>query len=102
MRAGSTYPFQVISTVGKLSLQQRVHEIARGVQRDLPERHRRATAINYRVALPFLETYRCFNHRAERFPNARRHQAAFYPADVRRDHHATAGDCRRPDTGFFS
>jgi dTDP-4-amino-4,6-dideoxygalactose transaminase len=32
------------------------------------------TAINYPVALPFLEAYRRFNHRAEQFPNARRHQ----------------------------
>jgi dTDP-4-amino-4,6-dideoxygalactose transaminase len=32
------------------------------------------TAINYPVALPFLEAYRRFNHRAEQFPNAHRHQ----------------------------
>src|ERR1700724_1319884 len=32
------------------------------------------TAINYPVALPFLEDYRRFNHRAEQFPNAHRHQ----------------------------
>ena len=33
------------------------------------------TAINYPVALPFLEAYRRFNHRAEQFPNAHRHQS---------------------------
>jgi dTDP-4-amino-4,6-dideoxygalactose transaminase len=33
------------------------------------------TAINYPVALPFLEAYRRFDHRAERFPNAHRHQS---------------------------
>ena len=32
------------------------------------------TAINYPVALPFLEAYRRFDHRAEKFPNAHRHQ----------------------------
>jgi dTDP-4-amino-4,6-dideoxygalactose transaminase len=32
------------------------------------------TAINYPVALPFLEAYRRFEHRAEQFPNAHRHQ----------------------------
>ena len=32
------------------------------------------TAINYPVALPFLEAYRRFNHRPEQFPNAHRHQ----------------------------
>jgi dTDP-4-amino-4,6-dideoxygalactose transaminase len=32
------------------------------------------TAINYPVALPFLEAYRRFGHRAEQFPNAHRHQ----------------------------
>ena len=32
------------------------------------------TAINYPVALPFLAAYRRFNHRAEQFPNAHRHQ----------------------------
>ncbi|MDB5875972.1 MAG: erythromycin biosynthesis sensory transduction protein eryC1, partial [Ramlibacter sp.] len=32
------------------------------------------TAINYPVALPFLEAYRRFAHRAEQFPNAHRHQ----------------------------
>jgi dTDP-4-amino-4,6-dideoxygalactose transaminase len=32
------------------------------------------TAINYPVALPFLEAYRRFKHRAEQFPNAHRHQ----------------------------
>ncbi len=32
------------------------------------------TAINYPVALPFLPAYRRFNHRAEQFPNAHRHQ----------------------------
>ena len=40
------------------------HLAANGVQ----------TAINYPVALPFLEAYRRLNHRAEQFPNARRHQ----------------------------
>lgn len=33
------------------------------------------TAINYPVALPFLEAYRRFNHRAEQFPNVHRHQS---------------------------
>ena len=33
------------------------------------------TAINYPVALPFLEAYRRFDHRAEQFPNAHRHQS---------------------------
>jgi dTDP-4-amino-4,6-dideoxygalactose transaminase len=33
------------------------------------------TAINYPVALPFLEAYRRFGHRAEQFPNAHRHQS---------------------------
>lgn len=33
------------------------------------------TAINYPVALPFLEAYRRFEHRAEQFPNAHRHQS---------------------------
>jgi dTDP-4-amino-4,6-dideoxygalactose transaminase len=32
------------------------------------------TAINYPVALPFLESYRRFDHHAEQFPNAHRHQ----------------------------
>jgi dTDP-4-amino-4,6-dideoxygalactose transaminase len=32
------------------------------------------TAINYPVALPFLEAYRRFGHRPEQFPNAHRHQ----------------------------
>src|SRR3982075_530729 len=32
------------------------------------------TAINYPVALPFLEAYRRFGHCAEQFPNAHRHQ----------------------------
>jgi dTDP-4-amino-4,6-dideoxygalactose transaminase len=32
------------------------------------------TAVNYPVALPFLEAYRRFDHRAEQFPNAHRHQ----------------------------
>jgi dTDP-4-amino-4,6-dideoxygalactose transaminase len=32
------------------------------------------TAINYPVALPFLEAYRRFDHRPEQFPNAHRHQ----------------------------
>jgi dTDP-4-amino-4,6-dideoxygalactose transaminase len=32
------------------------------------------TAINYPVALPFLDAYRRFGHRAEQFPNAHRHQ----------------------------
>jgi dTDP-4-amino-4,6-dideoxygalactose transaminase len=32
------------------------------------------TAINYPVALPFLEAYRRFDHRAGQFPNAHRHQ----------------------------
>jgi dTDP-4-amino-4,6-dideoxygalactose transaminase len=32
------------------------------------------TAINYPVALPFLEAYRRFGHRPEQFPNAYRHQ----------------------------
>ena len=32
------------------------------------------TAINYPVALPFLEAYRRFNHREGQFPNAHRHQ----------------------------
>ena len=40
------------------------HLAANGVQ----------TAINYPVALPFLEAYRRLNHRAEQFPNAHRHQ----------------------------
>ena len=40
------------------------HLTANGVQ----------TAINYPVALPFLEAYRRFDHRAEQFPNAHRHQ----------------------------
>jgi dTDP-4-amino-4,6-dideoxygalactose transaminase len=33
------------------------------------------TAINYPVALPFLEAYRRLDHRAEQFPNAHRHQS---------------------------
>jgi dTDP-4-amino-4,6-dideoxygalactose transaminase len=33
------------------------------------------TAINYPVALPFLEAYRRFDHRAEQFPHAHRHQS---------------------------
>jgi dTDP-4-amino-4,6-dideoxygalactose transaminase len=33
------------------------------------------TAINYPVALPFLEAYRRYNHRPEQFPNAHRHQS---------------------------
>jgi dTDP-4-amino-4,6-dideoxygalactose transaminase len=33
------------------------------------------TAINYPVALPFLEAYRRFDHGAEQFPNAHRHQS---------------------------
>src|ERR1700694_755600 len=33
------------------------------------------TAINYPVALPFLDAYRRFNHRAEQFPHAHRHQS---------------------------
>jgi dTDP-4-amino-4,6-dideoxygalactose transaminase len=32
------------------------------------------TAINYPVALPYLEAYRRFGHRPEQFPNAHRHQ----------------------------
>jgi dTDP-4-amino-4,6-dideoxygalactose transaminase len=32
------------------------------------------TAINYPVALPYLEAYRRFGHRPEQFPNAQRHQ----------------------------
>jgi dTDP-4-amino-4,6-dideoxygalactose transaminase len=32
------------------------------------------TAINYPIALPFLEAYRRFGHRPEQFPNAHRHQ----------------------------
>ncbi|WP_029582559.1 DegT/DnrJ/EryC1/StrS aminotransferase family protein [Bradyrhizobium sp. URHD0069] len=32
------------------------------------------TAINYPVALPFLEAYRRLGHRPEQFPNAHRHQ----------------------------
>src|ERR1700719_3247040 len=32
------------------------------------------TAVNYPVALPFLDAYRRFGHRAEQFPNAHRHQ----------------------------
>src|ERR1700712_4491120 len=32
------------------------------------------TAINYPVALPYLEAYRRFGHRAEQFPNTHRHQ----------------------------
>ena len=32
------------------------------------------TAINYPVALPFLEAYRRLGHRPEQFPNADRHQ----------------------------
>jgi dTDP-4-amino-4,6-dideoxygalactose transaminase len=32
------------------------------------------TAINYPVALPFLESYRRLGHRPEQFPNAYRHQ----------------------------
>jgi dTDP-4-amino-4,6-dideoxygalactose transaminase len=32
------------------------------------------TAISYPVALPFLEAYRRFDHRAGQFPNAHRHQ----------------------------
>jgi dTDP-4-amino-4,6-dideoxygalactose transaminase len=32
------------------------------------------TAINYPVALPFLDAYRRFGHRPEQFPNAHRHQ----------------------------
>jgi dTDP-4-amino-4,6-dideoxygalactose transaminase len=32
------------------------------------------TAINYPVALPFLEAYRRFGHLPEQFPNAHRHQ----------------------------
>src|SRR6202030_2819540 len=32
------------------------------------------TADNYPVALPFLDAYRRFGHRAEQFPNAHRHQ----------------------------
>lgn len=32
------------------------------------------TAINYPVALPFLDAYRRFGHRPEQFPNAYRHQ----------------------------
>jgi dTDP-4-amino-4,6-dideoxygalactose transaminase len=40
------------------------HLTANGVQ----------TAINYPVALPLLEAYRRFGHRAEQFPNAHRHQ----------------------------
>jgi dTDP-4-amino-4,6-dideoxygalactose transaminase len=32
------------------------------------------TAVNYPVALPFLEAYRRLDHRAEQFPNAHRHQ----------------------------
>lgn len=33
------------------------------------------TAVNYPVALPFLEAYRRLNHCPEQFPNAYRHQA---------------------------
>jgi dTDP-4-amino-4,6-dideoxygalactose transaminase len=33
------------------------------------------TAINYPVALPFLEAYRRLGHRPEQFPNASRHQS---------------------------
>src|ERR1700738_2193556 len=33
------------------------------------------TAINYPVALPYLEAYRRFDHRAEQFPHAHRHQS---------------------------
>ena len=33
------------------------------------------TAINYPVALPFLEAYSRFDHRAEQFPNAHRQQS---------------------------
>jgi dTDP-4-amino-4,6-dideoxygalactose transaminase len=40
------------------------HLAAKGVQ----------TAINYPVALPFLEAYSRFGHRPEQFPNARRAQ----------------------------
>ena len=47
-------------------------------RRDQLATHLRAngvqTAINYPVALPFLEAYRRFNHRPEQFPNAHRHQ----------------------------
>jgi dTDP-4-amino-4,6-dideoxygalactose transaminase len=32
------------------------------------------TAINYPVALPYLEAYKRFGHRPEEFPNAHRHQ----------------------------
>jgi dTDP-4-amino-4,6-dideoxygalactose transaminase len=32
------------------------------------------TAINYPVALPYIEAYRRFSHRPEQFPNAHRHQ----------------------------
>jgi dTDP-4-amino-4,6-dideoxygalactose transaminase len=32
------------------------------------------TAVNYPVALPYLEAYRRFGHRPEQFPNAHRHQ----------------------------
>ncbi len=41
-----------------------LHLSANGVQ----------TAINYPVALPYLEAYRRFGHRPEQFPNAHRHQ----------------------------
>jgi dTDP-4-amino-4,6-dideoxygalactose transaminase len=32
------------------------------------------TAINYPVALPYLEAYRRFGHQPEQFPNAKRRQ----------------------------
>ena len=32
------------------------------------------TAINYPVALPFVEAYGRLHHRPEQFPNAHRHQ----------------------------
>ena len=41
------------------------HLAANGVQ----------TAVNYPVALPFLEAYRRLGHRADQFPNAHRHQS---------------------------